>query len=160
MQNGEPKLSVERFRIAGFEGYFVEVIKDATDFEASSSVELNCTEIIFKDPTNYCVHIDAPMFEGVYEINGRITKEDVEYVVITKKHFPETEMSYEERINWYYHNCVVKRKGDNKPTLQDLLAKYENQDIDYLPIFGTKFVERIPRYAHEDRTNRKRPRIK
>jgi len=161
-QAEEPRLTIEHFKSDTFKGFFVEVIKDATNFHISSSKELNYTEVVFDDPTNYCIHIDAPMFEGVYEINGRIIKEGIEYVVITKTHFPGEELSYEERIYWYHKYCVLNRKKlENKPTLQELLEQYKDQkDIDYLPIIGTKFVEYIPRYVHEDRMNRNRPRIK
>ena len=154
------RLSVIQFYLNDSEGYFVEVIKDAKDFYISSNKDLNYSELVFSDPTNCCRIEDAPMFEGVYEINGRIQKDGKEYIVITKTHFPKEELSYEERINWYYQHVIkTSKKLKEKPTLEDLLKECEGKNIDYLPIPGTKYIDRVPRYLHEDRTDRKRPRI-
>jgi hypothetical protein len=134
------RLSVIQFYLNDSEGYFVEVIKDAKDFYISSNKDLNYSELVFSDPTNYCRIEDAPMFEGVYEINGRIKKDGKEYIVITKTHFPKEELSYEERINWYYQHVIkTSKKLKEKPTLEDLLKEYEGKNIDYLPIPGTKY---------------------
>ncbi len=75
---------ISKFNIGNMSGFFIEVPNDSSNFDLSSSYDLDITEISFDDSTNYCLINDALMFQGIFDLSGFVNIEDKKYLVISK----------------------------------------------------------------------------
>lgn len=80
-------------KLNGCDVAFQEVPLDATNIRVVLSEDLNTTEVVFDDSTSYCLHVDAPMYRGIYELKCELMIGNKRYLLLIKVKNPEPKNS-------------------------------------------------------------------